>query len=119
MQRSNLRSFDVILTASQRSIGTIELDGEPSPGSLVSWSGETYAVLECRHRYRYTQGRYQLAQALLYVQPSGAAEARLIDGQWILGDPSCRFNSHLPLIRCAVNPQGPCLGCAHYEADAS
>ncbi|WP_404783653.1 DUF6464 family protein [Altericista sp. CCNU0014] len=35
-----------------------------------------------------------------------------------LGDTSCRFNAHSPFIRCAVNPSGPCQGCAFYEASA-
>lgn len=100
---------------SQQPLGRLELDWEPNPGGMVVWQGETYAVLERRHRYRYTQGRYRLAQAVLYVQLSRASEARLVDGQWILGDSSCRFNSRSPLLRCAVNPPGPCLGCGHYE----
>lgn len=35
-----------------------------------------------------------------------------------LGDTSCRFNAHSPFIRCAVNPSGPCQGCASYETSA-
>lgn len=33
----------------------------------------------------------------------------------IIGDRTCQFNAHSPYIRCAVNPQGPCQGCRHYE----
>ena len=33
----------------------------------------------------------------------------------IVGDPSCRFNARSPYIRCAVNPEGPCQNCRHYE----
>ncbi|MDC0834035.1 hypothetical protein CKA32_004704 [Geitlerinema sp. FC II] len=33
----------------------------------------------------------------------------------ILGDRSCRYNARSPYIRCAVNPEGPCQGCRHYE----
>ncbi|BAU64054.1 hypothetical protein STA3757_14230 [Stanieria sp. NIES-3757] len=33
-----------------------------------------------------------------------------------LGDLSCRYNAHSPYIRCAVNPDGPCQDCIHYQA---
>lgn len=33
----------------------------------------------------------------------------------IIGDRTCQFNAHSAYIRCAVNPQGPCQGCRHYE----
>ncbi|NES85027.1 MAG: hypothetical protein F6K10_28440 [Moorea sp. SIO2B7] len=32
-----------------------------------------------------------------------------------IGDSSCRFNAHSAYIRCAVNPDGPCENCIHYE----
>jgi len=32
-----------------------------------------------------------------------------------LGDATCRFNAKSALIRCAVNPNGPCEGCRHYQ----
>lgn len=34
--------------------------------------------------------------------------------QWV-GDVSCRYNARSPLLRCAVNPCGPCQGCRHYQ----
>jgi len=33
----------------------------------------------------------------------------------IIGDRTCQFNANSPYIRCAVNPQGSCQGCRHYE----
>ncbi|MGC9502932.1 DUF6464 family protein [Baaleninema sp.] len=33
----------------------------------------------------------------------------------LLGDRTCRYNARSPYIRCAVNPEGPCQGCRHYE----
>jgi len=39
-----------------------------------------------------------------------------------LGDPNCAFNARSPLLRCAVNPDGPCQSCRHFrprEAAAS
>ncbi len=34
---------------------------------------------------------------------------------YLIGNISCRFNARSGYIRCAVNPQGPCQGCRHYE----
>lgn len=32
-----------------------------------------------------------------------------------IGDPTCSYNAQSPYIRCAVNPDGPCENCPHYE----
>jgi hypothetical protein len=34
---------------------------------------------------------------------------------YLIGDISCKFNARSRHIRCAVNPEGPCQGCRHYE----
>lgn len=34
---------------------------------------------------------------------------------YLIGDISCRFNARSGYLRCAVNPQGPCQGCRHYQ----
>jgi len=34
---------------------------------------------------------------------------------YLIGDISCKFNARSAYIRCAVNPDGPCNGCRHYE----
>lgn len=33
----------------------------------------------------------------------------------LLGDPTCRYSAHSELLRCAINPTGPCSGCAVFE----
>ena len=33
-----------------------------------------------------------------------------------IGDLSCRYNARSALLRCAINPLGPCETCSHYEA---
>jgi hypothetical protein len=33
-----------------------------------------------------------------------------------VGDVSCCYNAYSPYIRCAVNPDGPCQDCIHYQA---
>ena len=35
--------------------------------------------------------------------------------KYFIGDTSCINNAHSPYIRCAINPDGPCDGCLHYE----
>jgi len=34
---------------------------------------------------------------------------------YLIGDISCKFNARSGYMRCAVNPEGPCNGCRHYE----
>lgn len=46
--------------------------------------------------------------------PSG--ERYYLEGVgYLVGDISCKFNARSGYIRCAVNPDGPCQGCRHYE----
>ena len=35
--------------------------------------------------------------------------------KYFIGDTTCLNNAHSPYIRCAINPEGPCDECAHYE----
>lgn len=35
--------------------------------------------------------------------------------QHYIGDTSCKFNARSPHLRCAINPQGPCEDCIHYQ----
>lgn len=115
MEPSSL-STEVILTHSHRSLGSFKLDWVPQPGAYLDLEGQTYAVLERRHRYQFKAGRYRLHKVSLYVQSAQPpAEKTLISGRWVLGDATCRFNAHSELIRCAVNPEGPCSHCRSYE----
>jgi len=34
---------------------------------------------------------------------------------YLIGELSCRYNARSPYLRCAVNPDGPCEGCPHYQ----
>ncbi len=107
---------EVILTHPRQLLGSVCLDWTPQPGHYLNWKGQTYTVLERRHRYQLKSGRYRLYQISLYVQSVEQPEDKtLIDGHWVIGDASCRFNAHSELIRCAVNPSGPCQDCQFYE----
>ena len=107
---------EVILTHPRQTIGNIKLDWTPQPGNYLDIEGKTYAVLERRHRYQLRSGRYQLQKIALYVQSAPRpTEQSLVNRHWVLGDASCRFNAHSELLRCAVNPLGPCDRCRFYE----
>ncbi len=107
---------EVILTDPRQSLGNIQLDWTPQPGAYLDLQGKTYTVLERHHRYQLKAGRYQLHKIFIYVQSSQPPNERsLVSGRWVLGDATCRFNAVSELLRCAVNPAGPCIGCRHYE----
>jgi hypothetical protein len=108
---------EIILNQPQSSLGRVYLDWHPQPGAYLEVEGETYLVLERRHRYQLKSGRYQLHQTTLYVQPcERPQEKSLLDGQWVIGDATCFYNARSELLRCAVNPLGPCDRCPHYHA---
>lgn len=107
---------EVILSNPHSRIGQFQLDWEPQPGAYLEITGQTYLVLERKHRYLLKSGRYQLHQTTLYVQKSHLPlEKSLWNGHWVIGDSTCEYNAHSELVRCAVNPSGPCQQCTHYH----
>jgi len=52
-----------------------------------------------RESRAYLQSRYEAPQ-----------QARML-----IGDPSCQYNALSRVLRCAVNPDGPCDHCPHYQ----
>ncbi len=107
---------EIYQTHPRRSLGKVHLDWVPQPGAYLEHEGKTYTVLERRHRYQLKGGRYQLHHIALYVQATAwVGERTLWQGRWVVGDASCRLNAHSELIRCAVNPDGPCQDCRFYE----
>lgn len=107
---------ELILNHPRTSLGKVHLDWTPQPGAYVDLEGKTYAVLERRHRYQLKSGRYRLQKVDLYVQSAQRPEERSwVNHRWIIGDATCKFNADSELIRCAVNPNGPCQSCRFYE----
>lgn len=107
---------EVILTHPRQSLGKLQLDWTPQPGNYLDVDGKTYAVLERRHRYQLKAGRYSLHNIAIYVQKANRLEEKsLFEGHWVIGDATCNFNAHSEIIRCAVNPAGPCNTCRFYE----
>jgi hypothetical protein len=111
--RIELRQID-----SDRLIDTVEIDSlaeVPQPGRWLDLGQRSFLVLQRRHRYRLRNGRYELATVALQVKAQRQpADARWWHGRWVIGDPACRFNARSPLLRCAVQPAGPCERCAHF-----
>ncbi|KJH73187.1 DUF6464 family protein [Aliterella atlantica] len=115
MEQNSLPT-EIVLTHPRQCLGTIQLDWTPQPGNYLDIEGKTYAVLERRHRYHLKSGRYRLHKVAIYVQAAQRpSEKSLIEGRWVIGDASCRFNARSEIIRCAVNPPGPCESCHYYE----
>lgn len=115
MEPSSLPT-EVILTHPRQSLGNVQLDWTPQPGSYLDLQGQTYAVLERRHRYHLKAGRYRLHKISLYVQSAQRpVEKSLVNGRWVIGEATCRYNALSELIRCAVNPNGPCNACRYFE----
>ncbi|GAB4384763.1 MAG: DUF6464 family protein [Elainellaceae cyanobacterium] len=110
---------EIILSHPRQTIGNLRLDWNPQPGAYLDVEGKTYAVLERRHRYQFKSGKYRLQKIALYVQSAQRpSERSLVNGHWVVGDASCRYSARSELVRCAVNPSGPCEGCRFYEQEA-
>ena len=101
-----------------RSLGSVYLEGVPQPGSQVEVEGKLYTVLERRHRYQLQTNRYHLHRIVLTVQPM-APDAVNIAGNWSIGDINCQYNARSALLRCAINPEGPCQGCVFFVSARS
>ncbi|WP_016950258.1 DUF6464 family protein [Anabaena sp. PCC 7108] len=107
---------EVILTNPRQSLGRLQLDWTPQPGNYLDLEGKTYAVLERRHKYQLKAGRYRLHNVAIYVQSAKRPDEKtLIGRRWVVGDATCSYNAHSEIIRCAVNPEGPCKSCLFYE----
>ena len=107
---------EIILSQSNQFLGKFYLDWTPQPGNYVELANKTYVVLERHHHYQYRIGGYCLQKISLQVQESTQPqEQTLMNGKWVIGDSSCKYNAHSAIFRCTVNPKGLCAGCSHYE----
>ncbi len=108
---------EIILSKSSQSLGKVYLDWTPEPGNYVELAEKTYVVLERHHHYQYQIEGYCLQKISLHVQESTKLQEKtLIDGRWVIGKASCKYNARSEIIRCAVNPKGLCQGCRYYES---
>jgi Family of unknown function (DUF6464) len=88
----DILATEVILTHPRQSLGNVQLDWTPQPGSYLDLEGKTYAVLERRHRYQLKLGRYHLHKIAIYVQSAQRpVERTLVGGCWVIGDATCKY----------------------------
>lgn len=112
---SSLPLTELILNHPQRSLGLVQLDSTPQPGSPIVYNEQIYTVLERRHSYQLSAGRYQLHKIVVHVQPAiSLSDKSWLGDRWVVGDVACQYNAHSEIIRCAVNPSGPCDSCCHH-----
>jgi len=115
MEQASLPT-EIILSHPRQSLGKIQLESQPQPGQQVHIDGRTYRILERHHHYQYKVGGYYLNKISLYVQSVDfPEETTFLEGKWVIGDITCKYNARSELLRCAVNPNGPCEGCRYYE----
>lgn len=106
---------DVVLSDTKDVLGHISMDRSLYPGTYVDIAGHTYQVLVRRHQYQLKLGRYYLHKAVVHVKETQVPEERtLLNGVWVVGDVRCRYNARSELVRCAINPAGPCRECIHF-----
>jgi hypothetical protein len=106
---------ELILNHPRQRLGSLYLEGTPQPGALISHAGQLYTVLERCHRYQFRANRYHLHKIALYVQKVHLSEEHSwVNEGWVIGEATCRYNARSPLLRCAINPAGPCRDCTHY-----
>lgn len=115
--KKNLLPTEIILTPARECIGRLNLDRRLQPGNYMDFAGKTYAILERHHFYQYRVGGYRFNKATLHVQESKRPEEiTQIGDRQIIGNANCRFNARSEIMRCAVNPEGPCKGCRYFES---
>ncbi|MEM8502159.1 MAG: DUF6464 family protein [Cyanobacteria bacterium P01_D01_bin.1] len=107
---------DIVLSDTKAVLGHVPMDRNLYPGTFVDIEGQTYQILVRRHQYQLKLGRYYLHKAVVHVKEALIpTERTLFNGIWVIGDVSCTYNARSELVRCAINPAGPCDGCVHYN----
>ncbi|HIK46782.1 MAG TPA: hypothetical protein IGR64_18190 [Leptolyngbyaceae cyanobacterium M65_K2018_010] len=107
---------ELISCESHQPLGQIYLATPPQPGHWFEFEGTVYIVLERRHRYQLRANRYQLHKITLILKPAPRLdEVSQVGHRTVIGNASCRYNAQSQLVRCAVNPLGPCQGCQHFQ----
>jgi Family of unknown function (DUF6464) len=84
---------------------------------LLTCSWLTYCQ-RLRARSRRLSGMDYSSNPRLYKRTIRDPEEQYIEGVgYVIGDLSCTYNARSPYIRCAVNPDGLCQDCRHYQQD--
>jgi Family of unknown function (DUF6464) len=84
--------------------------------SLISLWVIRKTHLRSRLRLRQAAMNFPVVQGGQNVRPVESNRYYLEGVGYLIGDISCKFNARSGYMRCAVNPDGPCNGCRHYES---
>ncbi|MEH2084672.1 MAG: DUF6464 family protein [Nostoc sp.] len=68
-----------------------------------------------RLRMRQAAMNFPIVQGRQNLRPVEGDRYYLEGVGYLIGDISCKYNARSGYMRCAVNPEGPCNGCRHYE----
>jgi Family of unknown function (DUF6464) len=76
--------------------------------------------LSYRQRLRWRNRRLTMTETSFdrrfYKRIAKDPEEQYVEGIGIvIGDLSCTYNARSPYIRCAINPDGLCQDCRHYN----
>ena len=79
--------------------------------------------LRSNYRLRAHSRRLTVTEASsnrrFYKRMTRDPEEQYIEGVgYVIGDLTCSYNARSPYIRCAVNPDGLCQDCRHYQSKA-
>ncbi len=78
--------------------------------------------LSYHQRFRARSQRQSITESSLdrrfYKRIAKDPEEQYVEGIGIvIGDLSCTYNARSPYIRCAINPDGLCQDCRHYQKE--
>ncbi len=68
-----------------------------------------------RRRRRLTVVEHSPTRRFYKRTPQDPEEQYVQGVGYVIGDLTCTYNARSPYMRCAVNPEGLCQDCRHYE----
>ena len=83
---------------------------------LISRQAKDYWQMRLRRAQNsITYNQRQFDRHLDIQEVNQNSDRRRPVTKYFIGDTSCINNAHSPYIRCAINPEGPCDECSHFE----
>jgi hypothetical protein len=80
---------------------------------VCSWASYSQRLRARSRRLTVTEAS---SNRRFYKRMTRDPEEQYIEGVgYVIGDLSCSYNARSPYIRCAVNPDGLCQDCDHYQ----
>ena len=107
----------IINSQSSSIIKKINIDMTPEPGNWFILDNDSFFIYSKTNRYKLVDGIYKLSEIDLLVKYQKQPEdSTYIMNHWVIGNHECTYNALSPLLRCAVNPIGPCSECAEFRS---